>query len=155
MFTLIKFLVLLLFVLLVAAGLRTLQLEHSESQKTFVAGKVGSQHPNGFYKGTVPGFLVPWHGKKFDKMASTGINVFPVVAGQIEKYPFKTSVGKGIRDTGQDVFQIEYNIPANPFWLHPILDEIVETAPGQYLGKLQVRLIPGYPFTLSFFELKK
>lgn len=145
--------------------LRTWQLEHSANQKLFTSGTIPNPLPNGLYKGTVPGHTFSWLGKKFfaagesasggNASEGTGINLFKDGSATTEKYPFKTSLGLGLRDHSLNVLQIDYNIPANPFWLRPILDEIVEIAPGHYLGKLQVRFIPGFPFTLSYFELKK
>ena len=135
--------------------LRTWQLEHSANQKLFISGTIPNPLPNGLYKGTVPGHTFSWLGKKFNAADSSGINLFKDGSATTEKYPFKTSLGLGLRDHSLNVLQIDYNIPANPFWLHPILDEIVEIYPGHYLGKLQARFIPGFPFTLSYFELTK
>jgi hypothetical protein len=39
--------------------------------------------------------------------------------------------------------------------VRPILDEVVQTGKDAYFGKLELRLIPGYPFTLLFFDLNK
>lgn len=135
---------------------RTLQLEGSEKQHAFFKGTVPNPLPDGFYSGSVSGPNKSWLGKKFNAGAQTGINVFANPdSGQKEKYPFKTYTGRGVRDRETDVLKIDYNLPRNPFWLRFILDEVVETAPGQYLGKLHILLIPGYPFTLAFFELKQ
>jgi hypothetical protein len=35
------------------------------------------------------------------------------------------------------------------------LDEVVAIGPDHLLGKLIVRLIPGHPFAILFFELRK
>ena len=83
----------------------------------------------------------------------TGINEFTGKDMKTyEKYPFTFSIGPGSHDL-KSVIQIDYNNSINPFWLRPVLDEIVETAPGEYLGKLQLRIVPGYPFTLTYFRL--
>lgn len=154
MFTLVK-LVFGVVTVFIFIGLgRTWQLEHSENQKLFSKGSAHNK-PNGFYRGSVAGYAGSWQGKKFDAEKSKGINVFKRATTTKEAYPFATSVGKGVQNTGLDVIKIDYDTPENPFWMHPILDEIVETSPGNYLGKLHVRIIPGYPFTLAFFELKK
>lgn len=154
MFTLVK-LVLGVVIVFIVVGLgRTWQLEHSENQKLFLKG-IAHNKPNGFYRGSVADYAGRWQGKKFDAKKSKGINVFKETTATKDAYPFATSVGKGVHDTELDVIKIDYDTPENPFWMRPIIDEIVETSPGNYLGKLHVRIIPGYPFTLAFFELKK
>jgi len=155
MFALIRFIFGVAFLLTLFGFARTWQLEHSNEQKVFAAGSV-TNTPDGLYKGSVHGYSGSWQGKKFDAAHSRGINMFAGSGDtKVEKYAFTTSLGKGARDTALDVIKIEYDIPENPWWLRPILDEIVETSPGHYLGKLQVRIIPGYPFTLAFFELSQ
>ena len=172
MSTFLKIIVAIIAVLIVLGVLRTRQLERSANQKVFAGGTVPNPLPNGLYNGTVPGHTVSWLGKKFfatgesasggDAPEGTGINVFAPLDIKLsngvttsEKYPFKTSVGKGAHDGTLDVIKIDYNIPGNPLWLKPILDEVVEVSPNKFLGKLQLRIIPGYPFTLTYFELAK
>lgn len=140
-----------------AVGLvRTWHMEHSKNQKLFLGGVVPNPAPDGLYRGSVSGPKVSWLGKRFSAATSRGINSFDDdTDGQREQYPFRTYVGKGLRDLGTDVFKIDYNVPENPWWLRTILDEIVEIDPGHYLGKVHVQLIPGYPFTLAYFELEK
>ncbi len=116
----------------------------------FANGKVPSPLPNGFYKGSVS-FKTSWQGKKFNAKNSTGINLI----NDQEKYPFKTYIGKGIADRNLDVLKIDYNIPQNPWYLRFILDEIVETSPGHYLGKVHIKLFPSLGLTLGFFRLEK
>ena len=150
----LKIVVVLVAALLLGAFLRTWQMEHSANQKLFGSGNIPNPAPNGFYKGSVPGHTFSWLGKKFSAADSSEINVFDAGNGaKGERYPFATSVGQGIRDTHLNVVKIDYNIPGNSFLMRLILDEIVEVAPGEYLGKLHVRIIPGYPFTLAYFKL--
>lgn len=124
-------------------------------EKVFLGGKIPNPSPNGFYKGTVTGLKTSWQGKKFNSRASTGINIFRENKKDKEVYPFKTYAGQGLADTELKVFKIDYNISENPFWLRLILDEIVETAPGKYLGKLHLRVFPGLSFALGYFQLRK
>ncbi len=153
---LIKLLIVLLSVVVILGMVRTWQMETSRNQILFAGGKAPEIALDGFYNGLVEGLEISWMGKKFDAATQTGINVFDDGNGvQEERYPFKTAFAKGIEDKHTDVITIDYNIPTNPFWLRPIIDEIVEVAPDTYLGKLHVRLIPGYPFTVSYFELSK
>jgi hypothetical protein len=135
--------------------LRTIQISSMSDQALFSKGTVGTTLPNGLYAGTVEGPRVSWRGKKFDSATKTGINVFSSPQGSTtEKYPFTFSVGAGSHDP-INVIKIDYNLRENPLWLRPILDEIVEIAPSEFLGKLQFRLIPDFPFTLTYFRLKK
>ena len=147
MFFLLKLLIGLVAIFLIAGVLRTWAMEHSDPQKRFVVGIVPNPAPNGFYAGSI-GRKTSWLGKKFNPADSSGINVFDKGGARVEKYPFKTYASSG-------TLKIDYNVPTNPFWVRPILDEIVQIAPGQYFGKLTLRIIPGYPFTLAFFELIK
>lgn len=135
-------------------ALRTFQLELGSEQTRFSRGTAETL-PEGLYAGSVDGPKVSWLGKKFTSEHYSGINMFRENDGSTsEKYPFVLSLGPGVHDNHQ-VIQIDYNTPTNPWWLRPILDEIVEIAPGQYLGKLQYRIIPFYPFTLTYFSLTK
>lgn len=139
-------------VLFVVVGLvRSLMSKRHPDQSLFIAGKVPSPLPEGLYKGSAQGYQGSWQGKKFDSAQQKGINLF----GGEEKYPFRVWVGPGVKDKNIDVLKIDYNIAGNPFWLRPILDEMVEVEPGKLLGKLQYRLIPGLPFTIIFFRLEK
>ena len=144
---------LILIPLLVLGILRTIQTQNSSSQKLFLAGKIPSPKPDGSYKGSAGGRsdIAGWRGKKFDATNSAGINL----VGNSEKFPFKTYTGTGLADKDLQVFKIDYDIPKNPFWLRLILDEIVETSPNHYLGKIHLKIIPGFPFSLGYFKLEK
>ncbi len=71
------------------------------------------------------------------------------------RYPFRMEVGKALVDQNKQVLRIDYNIPANLPWIRFVLDEVVETRPGHFLGKMHLRIIPKLPFTLAYFELDK
>jgi hypothetical protein len=146
----------LLLALIVLALLlaRTSQLEWGSDQRVFAQGTADTL-PTGLYAGSVPGPEVSWLGKSFDSGNASGVNNFKAKDGTtVQKYPFTLSLGSGVHDR-QKVVRIDYDLPANPWWLRPILDEIVLIAPHQYLGKLQFRIIPGYPFTLTYFRLSQ
>ena len=134
-----------------AAGMyQTRKMERDPRHAIFRSGKLPSPPPDGFYKGTeFTGRGKSWQGKVFDRAASTGINQF--TDGQ--RYRFKTYAAQGLRDKDKTVFRIDYNQPGNPWWLRFIVDEIVQIAPGQYQGKVHLQVIPGLPFTISYFEL--
>jgi len=117
--------------------------------------------PEGFLKGQAIGtFLqtvvkfVPWLGKTFDRSKSTGINIIDRDGKKSEEFPFRSWSGKGVRDN-QEVFKIDYDIPANAAWLRTVLDEVVQVGEGKYLGKMQFIPFNGVYITLGFFELTK
>ncbi len=131
---------------------KTHQVESSPNQKLFLSGKIPDPSPDGFYKGhAFTGLGKDWQGKVFDANKQTGVNKF--VDGQ--RYVFKTSIANGLRDKNLKVLRIDYNQPGNPWWLKFVVDEIVETSPGHYLGKVHLKVIPGMTFTLTYFELTK
>lgn len=140
--------------LLVASAVRSWMLSRSDDQQIFASGILPAPLPDGFYAGTASP-RGQWKGKVFDRANAKGINIFGTRSGaEKEAYPFKTSVGKGLRDSEKDVLKIDYDLEGNPFWLRPALDEVVQVEPGILLGKLHYRLIPGFPFTLTFFRLE-
>jgi hypothetical protein len=117
---------------------------------------------------------VPWLGKSFDASNEAGFNIFtpngarllkimtPLYRlfrqnedGSTDAYYFKTSTGPALRDTGIDTFKLDYDSPDNPFLIRIILDEIVETAPQEYLGKVHMKVFPGYYATIGYFGLRK
>lgn len=135
--------------------LRTSSVQGKPEQKSFLAAKFPAPLPQGFYKGSVKGINTSWQGKKFDSSASRGINVFNSDGKKREAYPFKTYKDSGLRDKNSTVLRIDYNISENPFWLRFIVDEIREEKPGEYLGKVHIRILPNLSFTLGYFNLKK
>lgn len=161
---LLKFFLTLLLVAIILLWLRTMQMKKEPNQQEFLRGSVPNPKPDGFYRGQV-GFDSRWVGKKFDAQNSKGVNILkdksarhnaaPGSSNEYEKYPFTTSVGTGLFDEKLFVLKIDYNIKGNPFWLRWILDEIVQVAPNEYLGKMHLRLLPGFPFSVLYFELKR
>lgn len=143
----------LLFIIL--AFVRSYQMQHSAEQKLFLSGTIPDPLPQGFKKGRVNRYAGPWIGKRFDAMRKRGVNVFLGRNENVEQFNFHTSVAPALRDTGVTVFKIEYNILENSPFLRMVLDEIVETENHMYLGKIHIRLIPKFPFTVGFFYLEK
>lgn len=138
-------------ILFIAAGLyQTYRVEHRPSQAAFRAGTLPNPAPDGPLKGsTTIEQGKNWKGKVFNRATNAGINQF--TDGQ--KYPFKTYVAPGLRDPDRQVLRIDYNQPGNPWWLRLIVDEIVQTSPGHYLGKVHLALPLGLTFTATYFEL--
>jgi hypothetical protein len=150
----ITFLPIILMVIFFLSGwLRTYQIQHGAKQAQFLSGTVSSPTPEGFFKGSVAGYHGSWQGKKFSPATQTGINVFGSQSQPVDRYPFNTSVGQGLRDN-IEVLKIDYNASANPFWVRPVLDELVQTSSGKYLGKIHYRFA-WFSFSLGYFELAK
>ena len=150
--------------------------QHSSRQQEFLAGYLPTKPPEGFYKGTAHLLMdanVPWLGKAFVPAQVNGFNVFTSTGYNILKfltplykkfsknaegtysaYVFKTYTTKALRDEKQ-VFVLDYNSKENPFLIRIIVDEIVETKPNEFLGKIHVKIFPGFFITLGYFSLKK
>ena len=121
----------------------------------------------------IAGLWMPWLGKSFEGSAKSGINYFrqtaatrwwlrllfpgyrlPLVAGdRIEAFPFRNAVEPGALDPDMQVLKIDYDFEANPALIRRILDELVEVAPGRYLGKILFRLGTTY-HAIGFFSLR-
>lgn len=145
----------LVLAIMVLGFIRTFMVNRSDEQDVFMAGTMPAPLPDGFYAGQAEPFQGGWKGKKFDRAKNIGINVFGTRSGDDRLlYPFKTWQGKGLRDEEKDVLKIDYDLDENPFWLRPVLDEVVQVEPGVLLGKLHYRGIPGFPLTVTFFRLE-
>ncbi len=150
---LLSFLFLLFIALIIVfllGVLRTAQTQSQPQQKDFMRGTFPSPLPDGFQRGNA-GVKTTWAGKIFDAKNHTGINVFEENGKQVQKYPFIFYEGISVID-GRKVLKLDYNVPSNPEYLHHVVDELVEIAPGKYLGKLNLRIRP-FSFTLGFFTL--
>ncbi len=160
----------------VIGSLVTFLVERSPYQKQFREGHAPDPGPHNFYTG-VPHVLLdkktPWLGKSFDRDTETGFNIFTPTGARILKiatpfysrfslnqqgntnaYYFRTRRGKGKKDSETDVMKLDYSAPENPFLIRIILDEIVETAPNNYLGKIHVKMLPGFYVTIGYFGLR-
>jgi len=163
--------------ILMFGSLITFLVERSHYHQTFVQGRVPKPLPDGFHPGLAHVLLdkpVPWLGKSFDRDQQIGFNIFTPLGAKILKiaspfypkftineegntrsYYFKTWVGKGKKDTNVEVLKLDYAaMRENPLFIRIILDEVVEVAPQQYLGKIHVKLLPGFFVTIGYFGLK-
>jgi hypothetical protein len=142
-----------------------------------VEGKLPSVAPDGFYEGSaymLGDRSVPWLGKSFEAANSVGFNIFTPLGASLLKittpfyklfrknadgntaaYYFKTSTSRGFRDLQIDTYKLDYDSPENPFLIRMILDEIVEIAPQEFLGKVHMKVFPGYYATIGYFGLRK
>lgn len=140
--------IILLFCLATYFNYRT---SHHPNQAKFDKGNISDTGPDGFYKGNnFSGLGKKWMGKTFDAANHSGINTFP----DGNRYTFNVYKAQGLRDN-KTVLRLDYNLKGNPFWMRSIKDEIVEVAPGHYLGKVNFKIIPGLPVTATYFELSK
>jgi hypothetical protein len=135
---------------------QTQKVEHDPRQATFAASPAPHADIEGLHRGSLGGREVPWKGKKFEASDHRGVNVFLTRDGRTEeRYPFRTRLGRGIKDKKTDVLKIDYDIEGNPWWLRRIADEVVEVAPGELLGKVHVRWVLGMTFTMGYFDLER
>lgn len=144
--------VIILVLILISAGIVgyfNFQASRRPEQTEFSDG-TATQFPSGLYNGTATIGIGSWLGKQFDAAAKTGINRF----SDGNRYTFTTYTGLGLTDN-QTVIKIDYNQSANPWWLRLVTDEIVQVGSNEYLGKIQVHLIPGITLTYGYFRLKK
>ncbi len=146
-------------------------------QKQFLDGLPPQAEPDGFYNGSaylLGGGPVPWLGKSFERENHVGFNIFtpkgasllkimtPLYKkfrvnsdGNTDAYYFRTSTSEGFKDKNIDTFKLDYDRPENPFLIRIILDEIVEVGPQEFLGKVHLKVFPGYYATIGFFGLRK
>lgn len=134
---------------------RTYFVERQKEQAIFTNGSADMSALDGEYKGVAYGYSGSWQGKTIFGSKKTGINRFLNDGVLANRYPFALSVRKALRDTGKDVIVLDYNQPENPWWLKYIVDEMVQTGPQQYLGKVHVQITPDIVFTLGYFSLAK
>lgn len=141
--------------IILAGSILTYRTQHHSAQEKFMRGRVDLLPPDGFYQGAVTGYSGSWQGKTFSAGSNSGKNVFKKNETRVEKYPFRTYIAAGIQDSSLQVIKIDYNLAGNPWWLRRILDEIVATAPGTYLGKIHIRILPGVTVSVGYFSLQK
>src|SRR5688500_13545034 len=158
-------------------SLVTFSVQQSSYQKEFLEGKIPAKPPNGFYRGTAHVLFdkqTPWLGKSFDSAKNLGFNLFTPLGGKMLKFMmplykrfsrnldgntnafyFKTRTEPALKDAPLNVSKLDYDSVENPFLIRVILDEIVEVAPEQYLGKIHLKVFPGFYSTIGYFGLKK
>jgi hypothetical protein len=176
------FLLLLSFIITVAAwlvfwSLVSLLVNSGRYHRQFINGKQPVNAPDGFYRGTAHVLFdkkTPWLGKSFVRVEANGFNIFtPAGAailktltpfykrftdnadGNTDAYYFQTRTAPGLKDPDINVIKLDYNAPENPFLIRIILDEIVEVAPDEYLGKIHLKVFPGVFCAIGYFGLKK
>lgn len=123
-----------------------LMVESRAENKMFIAGTLPTPTLNGIYKGSYGG--TNWKGKEFDANNHTGINI----VGDTKQFSFETSDSKSLHNN-QQVLKLNYNIAPNPWWLRFVVDEITQTSPGKYQGKVYIQFVPGLAMAITYFNL--
>jgi hypothetical protein len=115
---------------------------------------------------------MPWLGKRFDRAAGVGDNLFtggaaaagrliwpgysfrPLEPGLFTAFDFRTYTGPGLTDADRVVLKIDYDLDLNPgFLIRNVLDELVEVGPSTYLGKVHMRGRGGWKM-MGYFALR-
>jgi len=97
----------------------------------------------------------PWAGKSFaaaDSKIGSGINRVRLL-GTRDLFPFDTLVGASAVD-GRPCIILDYDKPANPWFIRKIHDELREVAPDLYLGPAMWKTA-GEPRLLLYFAIDK
>jgi hypothetical protein len=117
---------------------------------------------------------MPWLGKRFDPARQQGDNLLtasarvpgrvlwpgyrpqPVEGGALAAFRFTTYVSPGKVDPDRETLKIDYDSEENPgLLIRDILDELVQVAPGAYLGKVLLRRHGGDDWRLiGYFALQ-
>lgn len=154
-----------------------LLVNRGDYHQQFINGNVPQNAPDGFYQGTAHIFFnkqTPWLGKEFVADDNLGFNIFiPKGAsllkilmpfykrfsqngsGDTNAFYFQTRTEAGLKDKDVEVIKLDYDAPENPFPIRIILDEIVEIAPEQFLGKIHLKVFPRVYSTIGYFGLRK
>lgn len=139
----------IILLILIVGFVWNIVIESNPDNKTFLKGSLPAPALNGSYSGTWDNSS-SWEGKEFDSSKHTGINLIDGT----KKYTFETSDTKSLH-SNQQVLKLNYNVSGNPLWLRFIVDEVVQTKPGHYQGKVYVQFIPGLAVTVTYFQLDK
>jgi hypothetical protein len=117
---------------------------------------------------------MPWLGKRFDPERDAGDNLLtasarvparvlfpgyrpePTDGGRLAAFRFSTYVSPGKVDPDRETLKIDYDSEKNPrLLIRDILDELVQVAPGAYLGKVLLRHRSGDDWRLiGYFALQ-
>jgi len=115
---------------------------------------------------------MPWKGKRFLADSALGDNrvsndarpllhlfwpfyrqAHPAGPDHFRAFAFTVRLAPSVRDPQRAVMRIDYDLDENPrFWIRDVVDELVETGPGEYLGEAQVRWSGAWR-TAAYFTL--
>jgi len=74
--------------------------------------------------------------------------------GFIRVARFRVEKGKSLSDPDLDVIRIVYDDPANPFFVRPLVDEVRQVGPDEYLGQGMFTVL-GKPFWAFWFLVRR
>lgn len=150
----------LVIIILIAVGTGfylTWTTQSTIEQKQFLSGTLPDPLPDGHYIGYVGNYSGSWRGKNFDAANARGVDLYRndlAATADEERYRFKTYIGKGLQDPTLEVLKLDYDIGENPFWMKVILQELVQVDEKNFLGKIHLRIIPNFPFSIDYFRLE-
>jgi hypothetical protein len=118
---------------------------------------------------------LPWKGKFFDAAHGSGDNIFtrdslllahlwwPLYrdyknesTDRYRAFSFRTRIAPGLADPDREVLKLDYNLKSNPsLSVRRVLDELVQTDKGPYLGKAHVKWWWGKWQLVAYFSLAK
>lgn len=149
-------LILLIIVIVLGLYVLTLRNEGATEHREYRNGVTPREMPDGIYRGVPPPmYRGSWWGKRITGAEGRGVNVFEWNGTRTERYPFRMYIDKGLRDTDLEVLRFDYSHPENPWYLRRAMDEVREIAPGKYLGKIYLRILPGAPTLIGYFGMNK
>ncbi len=149
-------LLVLVLVPIVIASIRSYITSHSPYQEVFLSGFLPSKALSGRYKGTILTSLgtTTWVGKEISAKDKGGINIFQTATGTIKRYPFRLLEVSSVENSKKKIVRLDYGLPENPFWMRFVHDEMVETKPGIFLGKMFISVVRPLSFGVGFFQLE-
>jgi hypothetical protein len=124
----------------------------SVDERAFLKGTVPDKPPVGRYLISAGGIFPSWRGKEFSTQPGIGMDLVENSGSFDRVNTFNVSMGPGLKDQ-ISVIRMDYNRSGNPLWLRPVLQEMLQTSSGVYLGKIHVRLIPFLPFSIGYFKM--
>lgn len=133
---------------------RTATVDTHPRQTTFKEAIAPDPEPDGYYALTMPIPTLIWQGVIFNSADNSGIDHFKHF-WEVDLFSFATQVTSSIENKEHQVLTIDYNVSGNPFFVRPFYAEVVALKPDHFLGKLYLRLIPGFPIFVDFFDLNK
>lgn len=125
--------------------------------------------------GMISTWWMPWKGKTFDAACACGDNIFtrdsltlarvywPLYRGYRDDGPqtfrafaFRTYLAPGRADPDRQVLKIDYNLDENPGGsIRRVLDELVQVADNDYLGKAHLKWWWGWWQLVAYFTLSQ
>jgi hypothetical protein len=103
------------------------------------------------------GSWFPWRGKIIDALTQTsGKGTNRIALGPLRStlFPFDTKVLPSAAAEDEQKFRLDYNVPANPFFIRIVQDDVKRVGGGLYLGALHLDLL-GKLWFFTYFGLQR